>query len=153
MRSLAMAFGFIIALTAALIIWAGNGPGASGEANASVATARKCERPDHVVKIVFSKEKYPHIIKHIKRSWRRGYPKTLQINRVGADKRRDKLLAGYPTKDGFDRDEAPAAVLRDHWRADVMYVNSSENRSAGASLGYQISPYCNGVSVRYKFTR
>ena len=112
---------------------------------------RSCHRPNHVVRIVFSKSDYPHIIRHIKKSWRVGYRKVLRINRPGADKRRDKALAGIPTKPGFDRDEAPAAVQRKRWRTDVAYVPSSENRSAGASLGYQISPSCNGVRVKYRF--
>ena len=112
---------------------------------------RSCKRPDHPVRIVFSKHDYPHIIKHIKKSWKLGYRKVLRINRPGADKRRDKALAGIPTKPGFDRDEAPAAVLRKRWRTDVAYVPSSENRSAGASLGNQIGPYCNGVRVKYRF--
>lgn len=123
-----------------------------GRASSVAATvASDCERPSEVVRIVFSKASYPHITKHIKKSWRLGYRKVLRINRPGADERRDKALAGIPTKDGFDRDEAPAAVLRKRWRADVAYVPSSENRSAGASLGNQISPYCNGVRVKYRF--
>lgn len=110
-----------------------------------------CSRPNHIVAIHFSKAEYPNIIRHIKRSWRLGYRRVLRINRPGADRRRDKALAGIPTKEGYDRDEAPAAVLRKRWRTDVAYVPSSENRSAGASLGAQIAPYCNGVRVRYRF--
>ena len=112
---------------------------------------RSCSRPGHVVAIHLPKDQYPNIVRHIKRSWRVGYRRVLRINRPGADARRDKALAGIPTKDGFDRDEAPAAVLRKRWRTDVAYVPSSENRSAGASLGNQIAPYCNGVRVRYRF--
>lgn len=110
-----------------------------------------CLRPDGIVEIHFSKSEYPNIIRHIKKSWRLGYRRVLRINRPGADERREKALAGIPTKEGFDRDEAPAAVLRKRWRADVAYVPSGENRSAGASLGAQIAPYCNGVRVRYRF--
>ena len=82
-----------------------------------------------------------------------GYPKRLVIWRKGAARRRDRLLAGIPTKPGYDRDEAPAAVLRKKVQADVRYVPSGENRSAGSSLGRQISGFCNGVHVRYRFTR
>jgi hypothetical protein len=104
--------------------------------------------------VTFSKSEYPNIISHIKYSWRIGYPKRLMIWRKGADQRRDRLLSGsgIPTKAGYDRDEAPAAVLRKKVPADVRYVPSGENRSAGASLGNQISPYCNGVHLRYRFT-
>ena len=41
------------------------------------------------------------------------------IWRKGADQRRDQLLQGIPTKPGYDRDEAPAAVLRKKVQADV----------------------------------
>jgi Deoxyribonuclease NucA/NucB/Excalibur calcium-binding domain len=120
-------------------------PGADGD--------RGCSRPDRPVRITFSRERYPNIIKHIKISWKRGYPKKLVIWRPGADRRRDRLLEGIPTKPGYDRDEAPAAVLRKKVQASVRYVPSGENRSAGASLGSQISGYCNGVRVRYRFVR
>ncbi len=105
----------------------------------SMRASTDCKRPEHLVRIVFSKASYPNIIRHIKKSWRLGFRKVLRINRPGADERRDKALGGIPTKDGYDRDEAPAAVLRKRWRTDVAYVPSSENRSAGASLGNQIS--------------
>src|SRR5688572_16988527 len=85
-----------------------------------------CDKPDQAIRVVFSKDDYPHIIRHIKESWDLGYPKVLKINRDGADRRRDKLLARrdtdgdllYPTREGFDRDEAPAAVLRKKVDAD-----------------------------------
>lgn len=35
--------------------------------------------------------------------------------------------------------------------ADVAYVRSSENQSAGASLGGQLRRYCDGARVRYLF--
>ena len=126
----------------------GGGSGGGGHPSPS-----HCRRPGHDIRITFSKSDYPNIIRHIKHSWRIGYPKRLVIWRKGANRRRDQLLQGIPTKRGYDRDEAPAAVLRKKVRADVRYVRSGENRSAGSSLGSQISGYCNGVHVRYRFTR
>jgi hypothetical protein len=127
------------------------GGGAGG--GASKPPKHHCRRPAHDLRVRLSKRAYPNIISHIKYSWHIGYPKRLVIWRKRADQRRDQLLNGIPTKSGFDRDEAPAAVLRKKVAADVRYVPSSENRSAGASLGSQISGYCNGVRVRYRFTR
>ena len=115
------------------------------------AKTTDCERPKQPVVVELSKSKYPNIVAHIRESWREGYPKVLKINREGADERRDALLADVPTKDGYDRDEAPAAVLRDEVDASVKYIPSSENRSAGSSLGSQIAPYCDGTKVRYRF--
>ena len=39
------------------------------------------------------------------------------------------------------------------WKADVGSVESSENRSHGASLGNQLAGYCNGTRFRYVFRR
>ena len=151
LRRLALAGGLVAVIA---------GSGALTAAPAGSAD-RGCARPDDPIRVVFSKNDYPHIIDHIKDSWDLGYPKVLKINREGADRRRDKLLNRrdadgdllYPTRAGFDRDEAPAAVLREKADADVEYVKSSENRSAGASLGGQISGYCDGTKVKYRFTR
>ena len=68
---------------------------------------------------------------------RHGWPRTLVLNRPGADARRDRLLEDVPTRDGFDRDEYPPAVGRGRgkglergrhprgWKADVAYVPSA----------------------------
>jgi hypothetical protein len=130
----------------------GGGSGAGNGGGGQKPSRPHCRRPSHDVRITFSKSDYPNIIRHIKYSFRIGYPKRLVIWRKGADQRRDQLLQGIPTKPGYDRDEAPAAVLRKKVKADVRYVPSGENRSAGSSLGRQISGYCNGVHVRYRFT-
>lgn len=134
------------------------GPGGGGGGGGG-GRRERCDKPRRGIRVTFSRDRYPHIIKHIKKSWKLGYPKVLKIRREGADARRDALLGRtlpsgepkYPTKDGFDRDEAPAAVLRRRTKAHVAYVESSENRSAGASLGSQIRGYCDGTKVRYKF--
>ena len=91
------------------------------------------------------------------------------LNRKGADERRDELLdaAVFPTRTGFDRDEYPAAVGRGRangtqrglirginpigWLADVAYVDSSENRSHGSSLGAKLRRFCDGTRFRYVF--
>jgi hypothetical protein len=123
-----------------------------------------CTRPRAVQRLVFSKAKYPNVRRHVRRAIRKGWPRRLVINRRGADARRDRLLEDIPTKDGFDRDEYPAAVLRGKgkglergrhprgWKADVQYVPSSENRSHGAVLGNLIERFCNGTRVRFVFT-
>ncbi|MCW3007706.1 MAG: sporulation protein [Solirubrobacterales bacterium] len=83
------------------------------------------------------------------------------LNRAGADARRDRLLANIPTKPGYDRDEYPMAAGRGRgpglrrgrnpvgWRAEVRYVPSGENRSAGSVVGIKLRRYCNGTRFRY----
>jgi hypothetical protein len=122
-----------------------------------------CTKPAGVRRLVFSPSKYPNIRRHFRAAVRRGWPRRLVLNRRGADARRDRLLEGYPTRDGYDRDEYPPAVgrgrgkglMRGHhprgWKADVRYVPSSENRSHGSSLGAKLRPFCDGTRFRYVF--
>jgi hypothetical protein len=122
-----------------------------------------CARPKSITRLAFSTAKYPNIRKHFRIAVRRGWPRTLVVNRRGADARRDRLLEGYPTRDGYDRDEYPPAVGRGKgkglergrnprgWKADVRYVPSSENRSHGALLGAKLADFCNGTRFRYIF--
>ena len=78
---------------------------------------------------------------------------------------RDWATETIPTKFGLDRHES-ASGSRGRggkkltkgrnprgWEADVRYVPSSENRSNGASLGNQLSPFCNGTKFKYLFSR
>ena len=89
---------------------------------------------------------------------REGWPRVLEVNRSGADARRDRLLRRIPTRPGIDRDEYPPAVARGKARsrlprggADVAYVPSSENRSHGATHGVKLRRYCDGTRFRYVF--
>lgn len=129
------------------------GPGAPHQTPRHKAKphARPCIQVPYAVVIRLRRSRYPHIVAHIIRSWHRGYPTVLRIHRAGAAIRRERRLARVATRSGYDRDEAPAAVLRLTIRADVAYVPARENRAAGASLGDQLRPYCNGQRVRYSF--
>lgn len=128
---------------------------ASGHRESGGAVASSCH--GKVAKVYLPELRYPGIVAHIRYSWAHGYPKTLRIHREGAKQRRDRLLGWWgrrhpqPKGDGMDLDEAPAAVLRDSWRADVRPIPAHENRSAGASLGAQIAGVPNGTCVRYRF--
>lgn len=107
------------------------------------------ERTLRVVRLPASR--YPHIADHVRDAIAgrtqngRAWPRVLRINRRGADERRDKLLRGIPTRPGFDRDEFPPAMARTTVAADVRYVESSENRSAGSVMGRQLSEWCDGT--------
>ena len=116
-------------------------------------TNPSCSKPLGVQRIAFSAIRYPNIRAHFRAALRRGWPRTLVLNRRGADARRDQLLEDIPTRAGFDRDEYPPAVGRGRgrWRADVRYVESSQNRSHGSSLGGQLRRFCDGTRFRYVF--
>jgi hypothetical protein len=126
-----------------------------------------CSRPAAVVRLRFSAAKYPNIRRHGRDAIAAGWPSVMVLNRRGSDQRRNRLLAGMPTRRGFDRDEYPAAVGRGRadgsrrglvrgsgpigWMADVRYVPSSENRSHGSSLGSKLRRFCDGTRFRYVF--
>jgi hypothetical protein len=112
---------------------------------------RSCVAPAGVTSISFSSTKYPNIRRHVQAAVARGWPAVLVLNREGADVRRDRLLDGYRTRPGMDRDEYPPAVGRGRWRADVAYVPSAENRSHGATLGIKLRRFCDGTRFRYVF--
>jgi Deoxyribonuclease NucA/NucB len=116
------------------------------------ASPASCTRPSDVQRIPFSKAKYPHIRAHFRAAIRRGWPRTLVLNRPGADGRRDRLLNGIPTRPGYDRDEYPPALARGGWKGDVRYVRSSENRSQGATMGNELRRFCDGTRFRYVFS-
>jgi hypothetical protein len=140
-----------------------SGPVAARPGGVVATTTAACSRPKAVQRIEFSRVRYPAIRRHFRAAVRRGWPRTLVLNRRHGDERRDRLMIGIPTRDGFDRDEYPPAVGRGRghgltqgrqprgWKADVRYVESSQNRSHGASLGGQLRPYCNGTKFRYVF--
>jgi hypothetical protein len=122
-----------------------------------------CSKPKTIQAISFSGTKYPNIRSHALAAIRKGWPKTLVLNRPGADARRNRLLESWPTRKGYDRDEYPPAVGRGRgaglvggsdprgWKADVAYVPSGENRSHGSTMGAKLKRFCNGTKFRYVF--
>ena len=66
-------------------------------------------------------------------------PSELTIDRGGANQNRTESLRGLPTERGYDRDEYPPAVFKEGGEgASVRYINPSDNRGAGASMGNQM---------------
>lgn len=117
--------------------------------------------------IGFNGTKFPSIRRHALSAIADGWPRTLVLNRPGADARRDRLLRGIVSRSEFDRDEYPPAVGRGRangrlsglvrgraplgWMGSFAYVSSSENRSHGAVLGAKLRRFCNGTRFRYVF--
>jgi hypothetical protein len=136
--------------------YGGSGGGGSGD-------TESCTRPKWIVRLNFNATKYRHIRAHFRAAMRKGWPRTLVLNRRAADARRDRLLRDVATRAGYDRDEYPPAVGRGRgkglergrnprgWKADVRYVPSAENRSHGSVMGNLLAGYCNGTRFRYAF--
>lgn len=145
------------------------GDGGSGEQkDKPKAEPKSCTRTKKVFGVGFSRTKYPEIRKHYLAAVKAGWPRILVLNRPGADARRDRLLddpvLGLPTREGYDRDEYPPALGRGRgpkalrrginptgWKASVMYVPSSENRSHGSNMGIKLRRFCSGQRFRYVF--
>lgn len=140
------------------------GRGDSADATpAPTRPARSCVKPRRLQNISFSKTKYPNIRRHFLDAVADGWPRTLVVNRRGADTRRERLLEDFPTRAGRDRDEYPPAVGRGRgkglargssprgWKGSVAYVPSSENRSHGSTLGIKLRRFCDSTRFRYVF--
>jgi hypothetical protein len=112
-----------------------------------------CRRTRRVVVVAISARRYPYTADHIVDSIAAGHPRVLHLDRAGADANREKSLEGIPTRDSYDREEYPPAVAAEGGAgADVRYVPSADNRGAGAVLGVQLAPFCDGQRFRIRVT-
>jgi hypothetical protein len=136
-----MAMGQRSALTAAVLVGVLALP-ASG-AHGVTPEQAGCTRAAKLVVVDLDDVKHRHILDHVFDARRNGKPRILHIRRDEAVANRRASLKGIPTKPGFDRDEYPPAMSNEGGKgADVRYVRSSENRSAGSVMRRQLAPYC-----------
>ena len=128
------------------------GAGSSPDDQSSEPTPRSsCRRIRRTVVVRLDDDRWPLTTDHILDAIRSGERRILHLDRRHADQHRAEATRGIPTRRGFDRDEYPPAFSREGGRgADVRYVRSSDNRGAGASLGSQMRPYCNGQRFRVR---
>jgi RHS repeat-associated protein len=102
---------------------------------------------DYVLKI--SKKEYPETAKHIADAIKKNKTDIVEIARDGAKKNRKESLKGIPTKIGFDRDEWPMAMFKEGGSgASIRYINPSDNRGAGSSIGSALSDLPNGTVIK-----
>ncbi|WP_210496019.1 NucA/NucB deoxyribonuclease domain-containing protein [Patulibacter sp. SYSU D01012] len=107
-----------------------------------------CLRTPGVVRIGLSSTRYPEVRAHWEAAIARGRPRVLTVRRRGAAARRRALLRAVPTRPGYDRDEYPMAAARAAVDADVAYVDSAQNRGAGAVQGAKLRRWCSGQRFR-----
>lgn len=142
----------VIALLALAIVVNSMGTHPRSATLTATATPVACAFPQDVQTITFSRVKYPNIYQHYVDATNKGWPVVLIKDTADASTNRVHLPKSWPTKTGEDRDEYPPAAGREGWLGDVEYVPSSENRSQGASMGAQLSRYCDGVRFKYVWT-
>lgn len=136
-------------LTALALSCAGAGllPAVAGHDAAAVAAS--CQTQHNSVHVQLSSSRYPETTDHIADAIAAGQPSLLHIDRAHEDAHREASLADYPPRAGFDRDEYSPAVSREGGAgADVRYIDPSDNRGAGASMGNQLEDWCNGQPFR-----
>lgn len=106
-----------------------------------------CQTTPLAVVVNLDDQKNDDTIAHARAAVIAGKPRVLHIARGLASIHRHESLRGIKTRHGFDRDEyPPAASLEGGTGADVEYVKSSDNRSAGSRMKIQLTPYCDGQS-------
>lgn len=119
------------------------GQAASANTNASAAT---------VPTVYIDADRHPETAQHVQEAqsgtiWRGDtstsgtpLPSVLTIDRPNAKSNRADSLHGIPTRPGKDRDEYPPAMFEEGGTgASVKYINPSDNRGAGSSMGRQIN--------------
>lgn len=123
-----------------------------------------CKTSDRSVIVDLDNRKHRHILDHIWDAQRGDERQSVPSSRDGkpearllhwdpedADKHRAQSLKGIPTRKGYDRDEVPPAASREGGKgADVRYIASAENRSAGSVMGEQLRPFCAGQAFRFE---
>lgn len=106
--------------------------------------------PEYYVVIVDS-QKYPQTAEHIRMAQTMGFPEFVTLGRVDAAERRKASLADVKVSPIYDRDEWPMAVFEEGGQgADVAYIEGSDNRGAGSSIGWQMRGFPDGSRVRVR---
>lgn len=126
-----------------------------------------CARPSGTITVELSRSRYPEATLHFEIAWRQGVTRRYTIARYRTDRNRAAWQPYVPSgvdADGDgkkdDRDEVPMAFTREGGRkaangrsaSHIAYVDASDNRGAGSSIGGKLRPYCNGTRFKVHLT-
>ena len=118
-----------------------------------VASAAACQSQHSSVHVALSASRYPETTDHLSDAIAAGEPSLLHIDRADEDAHRDASLADYPPRTGYDRDEYPPAMSREGGAgADVRYIDPSDNRGAGSTMGNALEGWCEDQPFRIDVT-
>ncbi|MGY5359883.1 RHS repeat-associated core domain-containing protein, partial [Cronobacter dublinensis] len=105
----------------------------------------------HDIVLVLTKKEYKQTFGHIEDVINQRNKDIYTISRSSAHMNRNESLKGYPTKEGFDRDEFPMAMFKEGGKgASVRYIDPSDNRGAGSSIANALKPFPDGTKVKIK---
>jgi hypothetical protein len=144
--------GFLASLAGSAAVLVGALVLTASGAHSATQDQAACTPSGRLVAVDLDDVRHRHILDHAFDARRKGQPRVLRIRRYEATANRRASLRGIPTKRGYDRDEYPPAMSNEGGKgADVRYVLSAENRSAGSVMRNQLAPYCN--EQRFIFER
>lgn len=100
---------------------------------------------------IIDSSRYPQNAEYIRMAQNMGFPSILTIDRDNAIERRRASLENIATSQFYDRDEYPCAVFSEGgYGANVVYVQGSDNRGAGAYMRWQMQNMPNGAQIRIR---
>lgn len=95
--------------------------------------------------VCVSVSRYGAAAEHVVDAQRNGAARVLQVDRPGAQARRNSALRGTDSRAGFDRDEYPFAVSSQRDGLSIRYIDPTSNRALGSYVGNQLSPLPDGA--------
>ncbi|MCW1246408.1 DUF6531 domain-containing protein [Pseudomonas sp. SAICEU22] len=112
-------------------------------------TLTKARSKQYDYKLRLKRSEYPQTFGHIDGAIKKGHPYIVTIQRDTAKLNRKLSLKDVKTKTGKDRDEWPMAMFKEGGTgASVKYIDPSDNRGAGSSIGNVLSDLPNGTRVK-----
>ncbi len=120
------------------------------DVGATALTASSSSVRSNPVKVVkVSASKYPQAAQHIRDAQKAGKPTILTVDRSSAVQRRSEALRNIPRVPSMDRDEYPPAVVGEGGiGASVRYIDPTDNRGAGNSIGNQLKGVPDGAKIK-----
>lgn len=112
-------------------------------------TVSKARSKQYDYKLRLKRSEYPETFGHIEGAIKKGHPYIVTIQRDTAKLNRKLSLKDIKTKTGKDRDEWPMAMFKEGGSgASVKYIDPSDNRGAGSSIGNALSDLPNGTRIK-----
>ncbi|MGD0838089.1 MAG: NucA/NucB deoxyribonuclease domain-containing protein, partial [Polyangia bacterium] len=112
---------------------------------------KPADAADHDVILEIDRSVYREASDHIEEAIADGKPGIVTTG-GNSTANRAASLEGIPTWPGFDRDEWPMAMFKEGGaNADIRYIDPSDNRGLGSSIGAALRGLGPGTRVKFAF--